>query len=344
MRKFLQTVLMYSLLIILLTNASRLKAQCTGFSFSIDDITITSVTPSGIFYDYTIRNTGTTDVSTNNLLINNSLSTDKLVGGDDAAGGSFISGSTIIPPNGTFFGSFQTSSNKLPTHPYLIMDLAYGVIGTCSASLVKEFKCLRPDAELITLTIDEAQPTSVSYQIKIKNAGGENLILNDLLLENYLSVDNTYDASDISAGSGAVSVPSKTHLTANEVTTVVAASTGAISGYNYLITKVTYSETECLTNNNELVAVIPAINGLFSTAADETNSISWNSETKCFTIHSLENTSGNLWQYKLYNSAGVLQNTGSTNKGQSTLLHAEQGLYVLLVTDGKKRYSKRIIY
>jgi hypothetical protein len=347
MIKLLPTLFLKLMAIILLIAPYSVKAQCTGFTFNIEDITVTSISPTYIQYNYTIRNTGSTTVSTDNLVLQNYITTNTSGGGAIAAGGSMILGSHDIAPDGTYSGSYQANQSNLPTYPYLWLSLDYGVLGSCQVNLDQEYECLRPDAQFVSFTINNTQPSSISYEFQLKNVGADTLFLSDLLLENFLSANSTYDGADVATGSTTVTISGKTYLLANQSGTVTYTTSGSISGYSYLVTNLTYSEqAECSTGNNQSIESIPALNGILpSSKSTESNAIIWNNDTKCFTISSWDNQSSNeKLSYEIYNTSGTLQSAGTTSIGEATAIKGNEGFYVLIITDGVKRHTKRIVY
>jgi hypothetical protein len=153
MIKTLPILLLKFILILSLVNSYNLNAQCTGISAAVEDITITSVSSSSIFYNYTIRNTGTSTISTNNLLIQNYVTNDQSTTGAQAAGGSFILGSINIGPNETHTGSFE--SNNFPNYSYLLLNLKYFQSGGCQASLDEEYELIPPVSGLFSSSASE---------------------------------------------------------------------------------------------------------------------------------------------------------------------------------------------
>lgn len=345
MIKHLPTTLIKLTAFMLLLAPFTAKSQCTGFTFSIENVTVTSFTTNTIYYNYTIRNTGTTTVSTDNLLLQNYVTTDQTGAGAQAAGGSFISGSTNIAPNATYTGSFQAGHTNSPSIHFLKVELHYAVLSTCQVTLTHAYECLSPDAQFVSFTINNTQAASITYQFDVKNVGADTLFLNQLLLENFLSTNSTYDGSDVAAGSGQVTISGKTYLLANETGTATFTTSGSNSGYSFLVTKLTYSEqTECSTGNNEAIEPIPAIEGLFSSQAKEADFIHWNSELKSFTVNNWTTNNTSNLNYEIYNATGVLQSSGNTSVGESTRITTKQGIYILTISDGVNKYSKKIAY
>ncbi|MFL5752992.1 MAG: T9SS type A sorting domain-containing protein [Bacteroidia bacterium] len=136
-KHLLSLYLLCSLFCLLL--ASNKTHACSGRDVIFTSITFTSVSPGDYQYSYQIQNIGTTDIAFNQLVIQNYVSTDNQVGGDAAAGGSFIdnTSSGILAAGATYNGTAGASpfpANPQSSYPYLIAQIYLSSDPECDAA------------------------------------------------------------------------------------------------------------------------------------------------------------------------------------------------------------------
>jgi hypothetical protein len=328
----------------LLINTSFAGTKCSGYDITFTNITVTGITNSSVYYNFEINNIGTQTMTFDKLVIQNYLSNGVST---DAAGGSILAftGSTQILAGATFSSQFQANYSGTFDYTNLIVQLSYSD-GECDATNNQLIICLKPDASFTSVAISNVQSATIDYDFTIKNTGGDTLFFDELTLENYLSTDNAF-GGDVAAGSTLLTFHGEDYLLANQSYTTTYSAGGAIASYAYLITKITYTgNSECTLANNEVVELIPPIAGVQgSSTISGNNSIVWNFDKKSFTINQWgSQTSIGILDYKLYNTSGILQKEGSANIGESTMIGAMPGIYLLVVSDGHRLYSKKIQY
>lgn len=343
-------------LLIVISSYSHYLFACTGPDIIFTSITITGVNYSSpqflINYDYQIKNIGTDTIFIKYLSIQNYVSTDNVGSSKAAAGGSVIdnTSSNYLLSGQTYSGTFTAySPNTFSTYPYLIPLLIYygSPVSECDASNNTIVACLHPDPAITNLTITSVSSGSVQYDYDIKNVGGDTLFYSNLTIQNYVSTDNVYDGADPSAGSTQIS-SSPTFLTPNQTYSGSFTATPSVSTdtYNYLITELVYSSTECDATNNENITSIPLLSATLNSINPTNNVIvKWNSDAKSFSVNKWENNSAGSLQYKIYNPNGTLIFSSNTEIFETTTLPIlSSGLYILIISDDQKMHSEKIIY
>jgi hypothetical protein len=138
MEKYLHSAFLFCAFLCALLTSNKVMA-CTGRDVIFTNITFTSISAGNYQYSYQIQNIGTTDISFNQLVIQNYVSTDNQVGADAAAGGSFIdnSSSGVLAAGATFNGTYGASPfavNPQSSYPYLIAKIYLSPDPECDAT------------------------------------------------------------------------------------------------------------------------------------------------------------------------------------------------------------------
>jgi hypothetical protein len=331
----------------LLVGSTFAKSNCTGYDITFNNVTVTGISKSNVFYNYTINNIGTLDMSLSKIVLQNYISIDNVFGGEDlAAGGSIISISGSVAAGASYSGIFEANnSNNTGAYKYLIVRLSYSD-GECNLTNNEIIVCLKPDAQFTSLAITGLQTSSIDYNFEIKNVGGDTLFFNKLAIQNYLSVDNSYQIGDAAAGGSLLSFTGKNYLLPNESYSNSYSANGANAAYQYIIATLSYTGTsECNLSNNQEVEVIQAPNGIYDGGTfDGNHLIVWDNYANTFSIKEWVNIPAmRSLEYKLYTISGVLQMAGSTKLGESTKVEVREGVYILVISDGQKSYFKKII-
>lgn len=114
-------------------NENKLLA-CTASKISISNVTFTEVGT----YTYKIKNTSAANISLSDLVLQNYVSKDQVIGSDAAAGGTSLSlySTAVLAPGETYTGTYYVSrfaANPESTYPYFIMHVYIGA-DKCSVS------------------------------------------------------------------------------------------------------------------------------------------------------------------------------------------------------------------
>lgn len=322
---------------------------CGGNDVQFNRVTITEVTASSITYEYEIENTGDQVLLLSKLTIQNYVSEDPVFQiSDAAAGGAVLStGSTDMAPGTSYTGTFTAYfTGSLKTYHYLIVQLNY-TDGECDLTNNEKVTCTLPDPQLSNLEITNIGSSYIGYNFTIENKGGDTLFFNRLVIQNYLSQNNTYEPDDAAAGGAIMSFATQPYLLANQsYSGNFGANSNAISSYSYLITMVYLSSgEECPVNNNEAVKPL-SVTSVTNPLSSEADFVLWDRSSRKFTVSGSANKvlNGSL-TYRLYSASGLLLQSGTTaiNNPTGLFVHNE-GICILIISDGSFHYSKKILY
>ena len=204
----------------------------------------------------------------------------------------------------------------------------------------------------ITVTSITSYPNyySYAYTYEIKNIGTAAISLGEIVLQNYVSANQTYEAGDpaaggsfIAHGSTALLEPGGTYTGTYEI---AAGLNYPVSSYPYFITDVYLnSETECDLTNNEYAGRIETTTTGTKNAHTAQAAVQWNNESKSFSVSDWQGSNTASLQYTIVSISGTVAVSGNTRAGQAVPLQGLQsGMYIIFLSDGEMVYSKKISY
>lgn len=213
-------------------------------------------------------------------------------------------------------------------------------------SIIETHACAGQDVIFTNITITSVSPGSYQYTYQIKNIGTVDIAFNQLVIQNYVSTDDQV-GNDAAAGGSFIDNTSSAVLAAGETYNGSAGaypfSANPQSSYPYLRANVYLSQdAECDVSNNNYFAFVEVTGIQPSLLANAI--VNWNADTKDFTVNDWSGNTSAL-QYSVYASSGTFMLSGTTKRSEPTpLVGLQNGLYILYLSDGKKIYSKKIVY
>ncbi len=232
---------------------------------------------------------------------------------------------------------------------------------TCMVSLLsltsfnEAVACEGHDLIITTITITSTYQTPsanvYSYSYQIKNIGTAGIALGEILLQNYVSANQTFEYDKDAAAGGAFIAYKSTDILAagatyNGMYELILDLDHPVSSFPYFITDVYLDgETECDITNNTFVGLIELTATGTKPAHIASATVYWSIDTKSFSVNDWSGSYASALTYSVFTASGTLLFSGSTSEGQTTPLAALQsGMYILHLSDGDKMYSKKILY
>lgn len=212
----------------------------------------------------------------------------------------------------------------------------------------KTHACTGPDIVFTNISITSIVDGTYSYSFEIKNIGTTNVVLGQIVIQNYVSTDDQV-GNDAPAGGAYMSYLNKDILSPGETYsgTYQASpfSQNPQSSHPYLISQlILEKDEECDVSNNYYTQFIQVSTSIQNTSSIAGESLNWDVENKSFIVSEKSGRNSEL-QYSLYNTSGMLVLNGITQMNESTYLRSlNNGVYILHLSDGEKVYAKKITY
>lgn len=208
--------------------------------------------------------------------------------------------------------------------------------------------CTGKDIIFTNITFTSVEDGRYYYSYEIKNIGTTNIVLGQVVIQNYVSTDNQV-GGDAAAGGTFISYQSTEIISPGETYSGIYEanpfSQNPQSTYPYLISNVSLSSNdECDVTNNYFIGLVQVSTSVANPSFTVNVSLNWDNGDKSFTVSEWPGRYFDL-RYSVYSTSGVLMISGSVQKNESTPLKSlNNGVYILHLSDGEKAYSKRITY
>jgi hypothetical protein len=325
------------------------RTGCAGSDVTFTSVTLTGVGSGMITYDVTIKNVGTQTITFNKLTLANYISTDNVYDGSDVSGGSalvstFTSGTSLSAGQEVTTTYHADYSGNIKSIGYLILQLSYQD-AECDETNNQIVACVKPNPVLNDVAISYLDATSGLYNAAIQNTGGDTMFLNKSVIQNYVSVDNTFGSGDAAAGGSILSFGAKQYLLANESYVINSFSFNAsnMSNYSYVIATLYYTTaTTCGAGNQVIKPLVVTVTSTEETQNASGNAVIWDMNSSSFITKDKGEWSGNL-TYQLFDLSGQLLTKGTTTAGERVYIRQGSGIAVLSVADDHHVYSQKIV-
>ncbi|MBO9702233.1 MAG: T9SS type A sorting domain-containing protein [Sporocytophaga sp.] len=228
-----------------------------------------------------------------------------------------------------------------PFNLFLAMLLLFSIIS-------KTYACTGKDIVFTNITITSIVDGTYYYSYDIKNIGTEDIVLGQVVIQNYVSTDNQV-GSDAPAGGAFASFQSTDILSPGETYNGTFEASpfpqNPQSSYPYLLPQVYLnSDDECDKSNNYFAEFIQVSTAIAKPSQIAKATLNWDMENRIFTVRDWSGNKSKL-HYSLYSASGVLILNGSTQKNESTPIKSlNNGVYILHLSDGENVYSTQITY
>jgi hypothetical protein len=322
--------------------------ECTGIDATITGVTLTGVGNGEISYDVTIKNAGTLTIAYNKLTLANYTSTDNTYDGSDVSGGSAlvstINAGTLAAGQEHTVSYHCNYSGDIKSLPYLILQLSYQD-AECDATNNQMVVCTKPNPVLNDIAISYLDATSGLYYASITNTGGDTMFLSKSVIQNYVSVDNTFGGGDAAAGGSILSFGDKQYLLANEnyVISGFSFNASSLSSYNYVLATLYYTTaTTCGSGNQVAKALVVTVTGTEDSQETSGSAVLWDMNSNSFITKASGEWSGNM-MYQLFDTSGRLLAKGNTTPGERVYIREGAGVAILTVSDDLHVYSQKIV-
>lgn len=212
----------------------------------------------------------------------------------------------------------------------------------------KVHACSGKDIIFTNITFTSIADGTYNYSYEIKNIGTADIVLGQIVIQNYVSADDQV-GSDAAAGGTFISYQSPEIISPGETYSGMYEANpfpeNPQSTHPYLISNVYLSSNdECDVSNNYFTKFVQVSTAIANPFLIENALLDWDIENKSFTVREWAGRNSDL-KYNVFSTSGVLMLKGNAEKNEPTLLkNLNAGIYIIHLSDGEKVYSKKIEY